>query len=97
LNWLRRFLQGTDAQGATAQGDPEEIRAVEAVLAELRPALALDGGDVRLIAVEAGWVCLRFERACQHCAASAITLHSALEPRLRERLPWVQGVRAVGG
>jgi len=81
-------------KGTPARGAPEEVRAVEAVLAELRPALVADGGGIELLAVEDGWVRVRLRGACTSCPAQASTLRGALEPRLRERLPFVRGLRA---
>jgi Fe-S cluster biogenesis protein NfuA len=52
-----------------------------------------DGGDVDLVGVDGGVVVVRLQGACAACAASTQTLHQALEPRLRERLAWVEGVR----
>ncbi len=82
------------ARAPLARGDADEVRAVEHVLAELRPALAADGGGIDLIAVEDGWVRVRLRGACTQCPAQASTLRGALEPRLRERLPFVRGLRA---
>lgn len=73
-----------------ASGDPERVAEAEAVLAELRPAVAADGGDIRLVAVEDGTVRVTLHGACRSCAASVLTLKGALEPRLRERLPWFE-------
>lgn len=95
MSWLKRFLDAFrgDADAPPA-GDPERVAAVERVLAELRPAVALDGGDVRLVAVEDGWVVVRLEGACRSCYARSQTLDEALAPRLREALPWFEGLRA---
>lgn len=95
-----RFLRASAARWRTraraplARGDADEVSAVERVLAELRPALVADGGGIDLIAVDDGWVHVRLRGACTHCPAQASTLRGALEPRLRERLPFVRGLRA---
>lgn len=91
---LRAWLARGRARAPIARGAPDQVRAVEAVLAELRPALLADGGGIELLAVEHGWVHVRLRGACTTCPAQASTLRGALEPRLRERLPFVRGLRA---
>jgi Fe-S cluster biogenesis protein NfuA len=96
--WKRWFESDTgarDAKDATVAGDPERIREVESVLAELRPMFRADAGDVELAAIEGDWVVVRLRGACESCHASDMTLHAALEPRLKSRLPWVSGVRVA--
>jgi Fe-S cluster biogenesis protein NfuA len=96
MSWLDRFLGSfREAPAPAPRGDPERVAQVERVLAELRPAFEADGGDVQLVSVEGGWVEVRLRGACTSCHASALTLQGALEPKLREGLDWVAGVRAV--
>jgi Fe-S cluster biogenesis protein NfuA len=46
-------------------GDPAEFRRrVEAVLAQVRPALQADGGDIELVAVEGQNARVRLKGAC---------------------------------
>lgn len=95
MSWLERWFGKEVGGSSPPTGDPQAIAEVEGVLRELRPLLAADGGDVELLAVEEGWVHLRFRGACTSCAASTETLRGAIEPRMRERLGWVRGVRAL--
>lgn len=85
-DWLGRVAQAEPA------GDPERVRAVQALLDELRPALAADGGGVELLEVFADGVRLRFSGACVGCGAQSDTLRHALVPRLTQRLPWIERV-----
>lgn len=94
MSWLSRILGAGAEPGATPTGDPDRVREVEAVLGELRPMIALDGGDFTLIGVEDGWVRLRASGACAGCSAQASTLSQAIEARLRERCAWLRGVRS---
>lgn len=97
MSFLGRLFGGR-ARTEAPRGDPGRIAEVEAVLEELRPALRLDGGDVRLVAVgEAGEVELELVGACHACAVRSLTIAGALEPRLRQRLDWVRSVREVRG
>jgi Fe-S cluster biogenesis protein NfuA len=97
VSWLARFLDAFREPGADApaRGDPARIAAVERLIEELRPMLVADGGDIRVVSVEEGWVDVRLRGACRSCLASPMTLQGALEPRLRAELDWVRGVRAV--
>jgi len=95
VSWLSRLLGEPEDRAQAPAGDPERVREVESVLAELRPLFAIDGGDFELVSIESGWVELRARGACRGCHAQATTLSQALEARLRERCPWLEGVRPV--
>jgi Fe-S cluster biogenesis protein NfuA len=94
MSWLKGFLRAFQNEPPQVAGDPERIAQVQAVLEELRPAIAADGGVIELASIEGGWVTLRLRGACSHCMVSDATVHGAIEPRLRERHDWVLGVRA---
>jgi len=96
MGWLSRILARTDAAAEAPAGDPIRIAEVEAVLADLRPMLRLDGGDVELIAVEPdGLVRVRFRGACTHCMAQSTTVEAGLQPRLEAELLWFGGLELV--
>lgn len=95
MGFLNRLLKRAPAERPAPTGDPLRIAEVETQLAILRPLFAADGGDVELVDVTEGCVSLRFEGACRSCFAQAQTLQGAVEPRLRETLPWFVELRAV--
>jgi Fe-S cluster biogenesis protein NfuA len=70
---------------------------VLAVLDQLRPMLRADGGDVELVAADAGRgrVELRLTGACTRCAASLQTMSLGIEARLKHSLPAVRQVVRV--
>lgn len=68
---------------------------VEAALAQIRPVLQADGGDVELVEVNDGVVKLKLKGACGHCPMSAITLKQGIERTLKEQVPEVTEVIAV--
>ncbi|MDY6906774.1 MAG: NifU family protein [Chloroflexota bacterium] len=68
---------------------------VEAVLAEIRPSLAADGGGVELVEVNDGVVSVRLTGACSGCPMRQMTLSGGIERILKERLPEVTEVVAV--
>ncbi|MBI4211364.1 MAG: NifU family protein [Deltaproteobacteria bacterium] len=59
---------------------------------EIRPAVAMDGGDVTLHSYHNGIVTLHLRGACSHCPASAMTLKMGIEHRLKELIPEIQEV-----
>ena len=67
---------------------------VEAVLAQVRPALQADGGDVELVDVNEGVVSLRLKGACGGCPMAAMTLKHGIERILKEQLPEIKEVLA---
>ena len=68
---------------------------VAEVLAQIRPSLQADGGDVELVDVTEGVVKVRLEGACSGCPMSTMTLKQGIERLLKERLPEVKEVIAV--
>lgn len=70
---------------------------VQEVIDLIRPAVQADGGDVELVDVlPDGLVQVRFHGACIGCPSSNLTLQMGIERNLRERVPEVRQVVAVG-
>lgn len=68
---------------------------VEKVIADIRPALQADGGDIELIAVENGIVKVKLVGACGSCPMSQLTLKRGVEARLKAKIPEIKEVIAV--
>ena len=68
---------------------------VEAALAQVRPTLQADGGDVELVSVDEGKVSLRLKGACGGCPMAAMTLKHGIERILKEKVPEIKEVVAV--
>lgn len=68
---------------------------VEQALDTIRPAIAMDGGNVELLDIEDGVVTLRMMGACGGCPLSSMTLKSGIEQRLRELIPGIERVDAI--
>ena len=65
----------------------KKVMAVEKALdKEVRPALALDGGDVELLDVSGKTVQIRFLGHCAHCMAAQLTQDGLVQKKLREAL-----------
>jgi len=68
---------------------------VEAALAEIRPSLQADGGDVELVDVNDGTVKLKLTGHCAGCPMAAMTLKAGIERIVKERVPEVKEVIAI--
>jgi Fe-S cluster biogenesis protein NfuA len=68
---------------------------VEAALAQIRPALQADGGDVELLDVNDGTVTVKLTGACAGCPMATMTLKSGVERIVKEQVPEVVEVVAL--
>jgi Fe-S cluster biogenesis protein NfuA len=101
---LKECLAGGGGGGALgpafeaqdAAGGDEVVARIRRVLdEEVRPAVAMDGGDVVFARFCDGVVELYLQGACSGCPGSAATLKHGIEARLREAIPEVQSVVAL--
>jgi Fe-S cluster biogenesis protein NfuA len=75
-------------------GDSIEKR-VQAALAEIKPQIQADGGDIDLIAIENDTVKVRLRGACIGCPMSALTLKQGVERLIKQKVPEIKTVEAV--
>ena len=61
----------------------------------VRPAVAMDGGDIVFQDFEDGIVTLQMRGACQGCPSSTATLKMGIENMLRHYIPEVREVRSA--
>ncbi len=59
---------------------------------EIRPAVAMDGGDIRFAGYKDGVVSLYLQGACSACPSSTMTLRMGIENRLREEIPEIKEI-----
>lgn len=70
---------------------------VKAVLEEIRPSLQADGGDVELLDVtNDGIVKVKLTGHCGTCPFALMTLKGGIERILKQEVPEVKEVQAVG-
>ena len=62
---------------------------------EIRPAVAMDGGDITFYGYEDGVVTLHLQGSCSSCPSSVMTLKMGVENRLRALIPEVREVVQV--
>ncbi len=69
---------------------------VEDALSTVRPYLVADGGDVKLVSVDAdGIVKVKLTGACVGCPMSQMTLRAGIERALMRDIPEIKRVEAV--
>jgi len=68
---------------------------VQAALAEIKPHIQADGGDIDLVAVEGNVVKVRLRGACVGCPMSALTLKQGVERIIKTKVPEITRVEAV--
>jgi len=73
----------------------ETEKKVQVALAEIRPQIQADGGDIDLVAVENNIVKVRLRGACAGCPMSALTLKQGVERLIKAKVPEIQSVEAV--
>jgi Fe-S cluster biogenesis protein NfuA len=102
---MDHFLSGLPVIEGQAEDEDafevaEEDREIVAQIRELietrvRPAVAMDGGDIVLRGFRDGVVQLRLQGACSGCPSSRATLKHGIENMLKHYVPEVVAVQAV--
>ena len=81
---------------AASENDSESVKKIKEILDnEIRPAIAMDGGDCEFAGFEDGILTLRLQGACSTCPSSVMTLKMGIENRLREDVPELKEVIQV--
>lgn len=88
-------LEAWAQASAALTGGAMEQRIREILDAEIRPAVAMDGGDITLDRVENGTVYLHMQGSCAGCPSSTATLRMGIETRLKEAIPEIVEVVAA--
>lgn len=87
---------GPAFQATGPAGEGEIARRIQRILEEeIRPAVAMDGGDIVFAGFREGRVELYLQGSCSGCPSSTATLKMGIEARLREEIPEVQEVVAL--
>ncbi len=105
---MEHFLSGKpviDEGGAVAEAggeeffdatDSETVEIIkELISTRVRPAVAMDGGDITFKGFRDGTVYLHMQGACSGCPSSTATLKSGIENLLRHFVPGVEAVQQV--
>lgn len=68
---------------------------VREALELIRPAIQMDGGDIRLVGVDGGVATVHLVGTCETCPISPVTLKQGVERILHERVPEITEVIAI--
>ncbi len=68
---------------------------IEKALAEIRPYLKTDGGDISLVSYDDETVEVKFHGACIGCTVNQMTLKNGVEATIKKYAPQVQKVVEV--
>jgi len=97
---MEHFASGMPVMTAPAPADEpqsedsETVQQIKHLLdTRVRPAVAMDGGDIIFHSFEDGVVTLQMRGACQGCPSSTATLKMGIENMLRHYIPEVKEVR----
>jgi Fe-S cluster biogenesis protein NfuA len=79
----------------TTSDNPIVQKIIELLDKRIRPAVAMDGGDIQFDRFEDGVVFVQMRGACAGCPSSTLTLKAGIENMLRHYIPEVLEVRAA--
>lgn len=86
------YFSAQPAPVASGNETDVERRIKEVLDTEIRPAVAMDGGDITFGKFEDGIVYLHLQGSCSSCPSSVATLKMGVESRLRDVVPEVKEV-----
>ncbi len=71
---------------------------VEDALNEIRPHLAVDGGNVEIVEITGDLILrLKWIGTCENCNMSAMTMQAGIKEVIRNRVPEITQVEAING
>jgi Fe-S cluster biogenesis protein NfuA len=86
----------TASDPGPAEEDDEVVSQIKELLeTRVRPAVAMDGGDITFEDYEDGIVYLHMQGSCSGCPSSTATLKAGIENMLRHYIPEIVEVRAI--
>ena len=78
------------------ENDSPIVKQIKELLdSEVRPAVAMDGGDVQFYKYENHTLYLQMQGSCSGCPSATITLKEGIERRVRELIPEVKEVLSI--
>lgn len=92
----RKTHSAKRAAESTDENDSDIVKQIkELIETRVRPAVAMDGGDIIYHSFEDGIVRLELHGACSGCPSSTATLKNGIENMLKHYVPEVVAVEAV--
>ena len=88
-------LNSSEISNST-KGDSDIVTQIkELIEVKVRPAVAMDGGDIIFHSFENGVVYLVLKGSCSGCPSSTVTLKNGIENMLKHYIPEVEAVEQV--
>jgi Fe-S cluster biogenesis protein NfuA len=85
-----------DSEKIDDSQDSEIVKQIkELIEIKVRPAVAMDGGDIIFHSFEEGIVKLQLKGSCSGCPSSTITLKNGIENMLKHYIPEVESVEQI--
>lgn len=79
-----------------SENDSPIVKQIKHILkAEIKPIVALDGGDIAFSSYQDGILAIQMKGACSGCPSSTATLKEGIEVRFKELLPEIKEVISV--
>lgn len=75
----------------------ELLTRIDAALDTVRPHLAVDGGNIEIVKVEADCLHVKWLGACSNCSMSIMTMRAGVEDAVLKRVPEIKSIKAVNG
>jgi Fe-S cluster biogenesis protein NfuA len=89
-------IMHTPSVQESSTDDSTDVQMIKKILnEEIRPAVAMDGGDIVFHKYEDGVVYLFMQGSCAGCPSSTMTLKMGIETRLKESVPGIRDVVAM--
>jgi Fe-S cluster biogenesis protein NfuA len=90
------FASNVDESASEGNEDSEIVKQIkELIEVKVRPAVAMDGGDITFHSFENGVVYLVLKGSCSGCPSSTITLKNGIENMLKHYIPEVEAVEQI--
>lgn len=83
---------GSGLDGHKTNNSELEKKICEILDKEIRPSVAMDGGDITFDRYDDGVVYLYMQGACAGCPSSTMTLRMGIETRLKQAIPEIREV-----
>jgi NFU1 iron-sulfur cluster scaffold homolog, mitochondrial len=90
------LLEATEVEIEEDPNDSELVRNIKRTIAsEIKPIVALDGGDVGFVRFEGSKLFIAMKGSCSGCPSASQTLKEGIEVRMKELYPEISEVLAV--
>ncbi len=74
---------------------PQDKKALNKALEEIRAFLRRDGGDLRIVKIEEETVFIQFLGNCMHCHIKNVTLELGIKAIFQKYLPYIKKVEEI--